>query len=154
MNKEETKEYMKKYCYENREKARERSKQWRLDNLERKKKYFEQWRLNNPEKILGYRKKFAKNNPNYIRDWIRNNIEKASIIFKRYYGKNKKKHKAQVMANRAYPISQICSVAGCNESGERHHPDYDKPLEIIWLCRKHHKELHNNKNLKEITNEL
>ena len=142
MNEVETKEYMKKYCYENREKARERSRLWRKNNLEKKNKYLKQWRLNNREKILGYRKQFAKNNPNYIRDWFRNNIKKASIIFKRYYGKNKNKHKAQAIANRAYPISQICSVFGCNEIGERHHPDYSKPLEIIWLCRKHHKELH------------
>ncbi len=33
----------------------------------------------------------------------------------------------------------------CKKQGETHHPDYDKPYEIIWLCRKHHKDVHNNK---------
>lgn len=25
---------------------------------------------------------------------------------------------------------------------EGHHPNYSKPLEVIWLCRQHHAELH------------
>lgn len=36
----------------------------------------------------------------------------------------------------------------CEHCGEvksqMHHPDYDKPLEIIWLCRQCHMELHKN----------
>ena len=26
--------------------------------------------------------------------------------------------------------------------GERHHHDYSKPKEILWLCREHHLKLH------------
>lgn len=25
---------------------------------------------------------------------------------------------------------------------EAHHPNYDKPLDVIWMCRKHHVEHH------------
>jgi len=36
---------------------------------------------------------------------------------------------------------QPCSV--CNfPFADAHHEDYDKPLEVIWLCRKHHKDRH------------
>ncbi len=33
-----------------------------------------------------------------------------------------------------------CSV--CGEEAEMHHPDYAKPLEVVWLCKKHHHEVH------------
>lgn len=51
---------------------------------------------------------------------------------------------ARVIALKEYPIAQKCSIIGCNETGERHHPDYSKPREIIWLCPKHHKEFGND----------
>jgi hypothetical protein len=36
---------------------------------------------------------------------------------------------------------QPCFVCGA-EKVEAHHPDYDKPLEVIWLCRKDHVQAH------------
>jgi hypothetical protein len=33
-----------------------------------------------------------------------------------------------------------CAVCG-SKRVEAHHPDYQKPKEIIWLCRKHHIEI-------------
>jgi hypothetical protein len=53
-----------------------------------------------------------------------------------------KRYLARAAANRAYPTPKQCEIDGCQEIGERHHDDYDKPLEIRWLCPTHHKELH------------
>lgn len=34
-----------------------------------------------------------------------------------------------------------CEV--CGESKvEAHHPDYSRPLMVVWLCKQHHKEIH------------
>lgn len=34
-----------------------------------------------------------------------------------------------------------CQVCG-EIKVEAHHTDYSKPLEVEWLCRKHHLEVH------------
>lgn len=38
-----------------------------------------------------------------------------------------------------------CGICG-SERSEAHHPDHTRPLDIIWLCREHHLELHKNNN--------
>lgn len=30
----------------------------------------------------------------------------------------------------------------CGATAEAHHPDYDRPGDVRWLCRKHHVQLH------------
>lgn len=34
-----------------------------------------------------------------------------------------------------------CKKCGSSKS-QMHHPDYCKPIKVVWLCRKHHLELH------------
>ena len=41
-------------------------------------------------------------------------------------------------------VKQPCEVCGTEESVESHHDDYSKPMEIRWLCTKHHHEHHVN----------
>jgi len=36
---------------------------------------------------------------------------------------------------------QPCSVCGSPKS-EAHHPDYRRPLDVIWLCCSHHRQWH------------
>lgn len=42
-------------------------------------------------------------------------------------------------------IKLPCQICG-NEKSNAHHEDYSKPLDIIWLCRKHHEEIHHRSN--------
>lgn len=64
--------------------------------------------------------------------------------------KYRKKHNARKMLNHYIKLGKIQKEACyCGETKvDGHHTDYTKPLEVIWLCRKHHALLH--KKLKEI----
>jgi hypothetical protein len=48
-------------------------------------------------------------------------------------------------------LKQPCEVCGKSleiaKTAHAHHEDYNKPLEVIWLCRTHHAERHHNKIL-------
>lgn len=50
-------------------------------------------------------------------------------------------------------IPQPCEKCG-ETKVEMHHEDYDKPLEVIWLCRICHMDLHNERKLEGVSKEL
>lgn len=43
-----------------------------------------------------------------------------------------------IQAGRLTPLP--CFV--CGKKAEAHHPDYDAPLDVVWLCPPHHREAH------------
>jgi len=47
--------------------------------------------------------------------------------------------KAAVRAGRLAKLP--CAVCGARKT-DGHHEDYDKPLAVVWLCRKHHHQRH------------
>jgi len=63
----------------------------------------------------------------------------------RYRKLNPGKYRATRIANNALRdgrlIKRPCEVCG-ETSVEKHHDDYSKPLEVRWLCRKHHRQIH------------
>ena len=69
----------------------------------------------------------------------------ACIAQKKYRAGNGKKVRARGVANKRVQrgvsmFKDLCVV--CGKEAEMHHADYNKPLGVIWLCRKHHAELH------------
>jgi len=40
--------------------------------------------------------------------------------------------------------SKLKGLCFCGKPGQAHHEDYKKPLEVTWLCPRHHKLLHLN----------
>ncbi len=73
-----------------------------------------------------------------VKKWRDANIEKARL--RDSLGKRTKRRFKEV---------ENCVIVSCEEVGERHHPDYDKPYEIVWLCRKHHRAVHTESNQVE-----
>ncbi len=57
--------------------------------------------------------------------------------------KNKAREKTRT-ALRSGKLERLpCEVCGSTDKVESHHPDYSKPLEVLWLCKEHHAQAHN-----------
>lgn len=76
-------------------------------------------------------------------DRARGNRQDASYL-REYRKKNPLKNAAHQLVSKAVRTGKLypmpCIV--CGEDAEAHHHDYDKPLDVIWLCPAHHKQLH------------
>lgn len=115
------------------------SNAWKEKNRERNLAYGRKYnaeRLADPVRRVRYleQTKASKLRPEYIAKW-------------RVYDNTRDKTKLrarQAIRDRVFNGTlkrQPCEVCG-NEKSEAHHEDYLKPLEVKWLCSKHHKELH------------
>ena len=79
--------------------------------------------------------------------------EKGKATMRRAFHKARKadprKHAARVLVNTAVARGKlvkpdICQLnEGCSGRLEAHHYDYSRPLEVVWVCRKHHGDIHN-----------
>ena len=54
------------------------------------------------------------------------------------------KTKARRILNHAIRDGKVIkeNCKKCGSPAEAHHPDYNKPLEVDWYCKKHHTEAH------------
>jgi len=84
--------------------------------------------------------------------WRENNLEKArkkGIAYTRKYREtNKLKCWARYQVRKALRNGTLCKEP-CKVCGsldvEAHHEDYNKPLDVTWLCGEHHDNLHAGK---------
>lgn len=108
-------------------------------------------RANRAEKIDYYRAydKFRANEPQRVAarfEYIRTEAGKASHqkACNLWAERHPEKRKASHIVGRALRDGKIkrqpCWV--CGEKAHAHHPDYDRPLDVVWLCPLHHKQAH------------
>lgn len=97
-------------------------------------------REKNIERIREYDRKRAK--LPHRKKYTTNNTKK-------YRKKNPIAYAAQNMLNNAVRDGKIkkepCQVCGSSYRIHGHHEDYYKPLEVQWVCAKHHAELKGKK---------
>jgi len=59
-----------------------------------------------------------------------------------FIGKQMRAHLAVAQARKRGELQRgTCEVCGA-EKTDAHHDDYDKPLDVRWLCRLHHRQVH------------
>ncbi len=82
----------------------------------------------------------------YYREYDRERGNRQHISYlKEYRDKYPKKYKAVNLVNNAIRSGKLirCPCVICGDiNSHGHHPDYDKPLDLIWLCAVHHSEWH------------
>ena len=114
---QEKTEVSKKYYNLHRDELAEK----RLENIDARREYDKRYRQENKAKIALYHKKRRFNNPKkeYAIRSINNAIKLGKMV-----------------------KPQVCSFCGEVKKLDGHHEDYDKPLEVIWLCRRCHMAVH------------
>ena len=79
-----------------------------------------------------HRKKY--NMPNYSK------FQKRQYVLK-YPEKAKAKHVIGHLVKTGKICKLPCEICG-DKISQAHHPDYDKPIEVVWLCQIHHTKIH------------
>lgn len=49
---------------------------------------------------------------------------------------------ANAYQRRGKILKQPCMACGSDKCVEKHHEDYSKPLDVLWMCRPCHKDHH------------
>lgn len=115
-----------KDCY------KERARKYRAENIESCREYDRERGKTEERKAR-------------CRDYNKKNPDKIREIKQAYLDRNPQKRKAHIASGNALRDGKIkkekCIICGSFDV-EKHHYDYSKPLNVIWLCDKHHKEHH------------
>lgn len=75
-------------------------------------------------------------------------IELRNKINQRWKSENPLRRSANIALGQAIKSGKVlkwpcCAVPECNKKDlEGHHPDYSKPLDVVWLCVAHHRQTH------------
>lgn len=117
------------------------------------RKRFNEWVAANKEKVRAYWAKSYKKNPEKFiersRKYLHTPIGRVNSLkrAKTWQAKNPDKKRVQDAFQTAVQLGKItpwpkCAVPECEGKPEGHHPDYSKPFDVVWLCRKHHIQAH------------
>jgi FKBP-type peptidyl-prolyl cis-trans isomerase len=133
---------------------KEYNRLYRLKNLERLRQKDREYRENNAEKIYERNRKYVAKNIEKHRAWTRKASKKwrkkhGAEYYKKYAKKPGENVKvtAHSILHKAIKDGKVDRPATCADCGIKctphgHHPDYTKPLEVIWLCGLCHKKAH------------
>lgn len=116
---------------------------------------FKVWRKEhqrkNREKIRKQQREYSELNREKVREYNRSyrnrNFEKFKESHRKSCEKYPERYKARKMLNYAIEYGYITRKERCERceiflKTEAHHPDYSKPLEVVWMCKSCHTKEH------------
>lgn len=134
--------FLKRKCYICTPCNSKRKKEWADRNKEKTRisgrLRMRKWRELNPEKSMlnSHTSHLKRVKSGMVKEYSRKRWDSDDY---------RAKHYAQYKAWKAMRLGRMekkpCEVCG-SEITEKHHPDYNKPLDVVWLCKKHHRRLH------------
>lgn len=104
------------------------------------------WRDKTPETQRGYRERRREYQRQY-REARRAELNARDLArYRDDVGGERAKHNARGAVRRALKRGDLtrlpCEQCGATDNVEAHHDDYARPLEVRWLCRRHHIDEH------------
>lgn len=101
-------------------------------NKEHKREYMRVWNIKNRTWRAEYKR-------NYIK--TKTGFEATIRAIKKYESKHPERRLAWTLSRKIIKEPRI--VCG-DKNSQRHHPDIDNPMAVIFVCPLHHKELERN----------
>lgn len=107
------------------------------------------WRANNPEKALQKSRKYKELRKQLTVKWRFNNYDRHRANQRRGAKTHEERYPEKAFSRRVLVLAvkygivirKPCVTCG-NSKSQAHHTDYYAPLDVIWLCQKHHQEAH------------
>lgn len=148
-NKERIREYNKRYREEHKEKIRQQEKEYKLEHKEHIREVRKKWNEKNKEHRAEKKREWVEKNAEHVKayaeEWEKNNKEKRRRINSRSKTNHPYESYIRDQTNNAIKLGKLirkpCEICGV-EPTDAHHDNYNKPLEVRWLCRKCHAEWH------------
>lgn len=119
----------------------ERQRKWRENNLEKARE------ANRINKRNERERKGKQHFRDAYNEWYQNNKEHKREYVAKRRKEDQKKIKAQNKLNKAVQYGRVTKPEKCERCNQvadldGHHHDYNKPLDVIWLCRSCHMKEH------------
>ncbi len=120
------------YYLKNKDKCHKNASKWVKKNREAINKKNRERYEENPEKVLERMRKYRKSTKTYLKSYRKRHPEKIRA-----------QSQLQDHVKRGNIIKPSnCSICNSEKWIEAHHADYNKPLVVVWVCKKCHNAIH------------
>lgn len=144
-NKSRLDAYQKEWNQANADRVKLNQTKWYSENRSHVTAYHQEWYKANRTRILAQQKHYQRQNAEKVRQRNRKYAHKnLSKIYARRKRLPQEVQRAYRMVTRAIRIGTLTKgVCGCGSTKvDAHHEDYSKPLDVVWMCRQCHSNLH------------